>query len=81
MDCMDFYSTSVQYIANTPRMSAVCMFCTMDGKTPEPGRLQLAGEEIGHVQQSQHFLICCANENMYIDKQFCVDESHCERER
>lgn len=36
--------------------------------------LQLAGwkKKITLVQHSRHFLICCANENMYMDKQFCV---------
>lgn len=32
------------------------------------------------VQHSQHFLICCANENMYMDKQFYVSDERYRKE-
>lgn len=65
-------------------MAASCALCVIKSKTQDKSDgLELAGvgKKKNHlVQHSKHFLICCANENMYMDKQFCVsDDSYSEK--
>lgn len=56
-------------------MAASCTLCAIKSKTQDKSdglELAAGGKKNHLVQHSQHFLICCANENMYMDKQFCV---------